>query len=55
MARMMHLVKGNKQDILDNYSQSKVRNGWFDVTYSGFPSGIFGAARPIEPLHSLGN
>jgi hypothetical protein len=32
-----------------------VHNGWFDVSYGGCYFGIFSAACPIEPLHSLEN
>ncbi len=55
MVRMMQLVKDNKQDILDNYNQYNVHNAWFDVSYGGCRFGIFSAACPIEPLHSLEN
>jgi hypothetical protein len=51
MVIMMQLVKDNKQDILDNYNQYSVHNAWFDVSYGRF--GIFSAACPIEPLHSI--
>ena len=55
MVRMMQLVKDNKQDILDNYNQYNVNNAWSDVSYGGCRFGIFSAACPIEPLHSLEN
>jgi hypothetical protein len=52
---MMKLVKDNRQDILDDFNQYNVHNSWFDVSYGGCRFGIFSAACPIEPLHSLGN
>jgi hypothetical protein len=55
MVRMMQLVKDNRQDILDDFNQYNVHNAWFDVSYGGCRFGIFGAACPIEPLHSLEN
>jgi hypothetical protein len=55
MVRMMQLVKDNRQDILDDFDQYNVHNAWFDVSYGGCRFGIFSAACPIEPLHSLEN
>jgi hypothetical protein len=55
MVRMMKLVKDNRQDILDDFNQYNVHNSWFDVSYGGCRFGIFSAACPIEPLHSLEN
>jgi hypothetical protein len=55
MVRMMQLVKDNRQDILDDFNQYNVHNAWFDVSYGGCIYGIFSAACPIEPLHSLEN
>jgi hypothetical protein len=55
MVRMMQLVKDNRQDILDDFNQYNVHNAWFDVSYGGCCFGIFSAACPIEPLHSLEN
>ncbi len=55
MVRMMQLVKDNRQDILDDFNQYNVHNAWFDVSYGGCRFGIFSAACPIEPLHSLEN
>jgi hypothetical protein len=51
----MQLVKDNRQDILDDFNQYNVHNAWFDVSYGGCRFGIFSAACPIEPLHSLEN
>jgi hypothetical protein len=39
----------------DNYNQYNVHNVWFGVSYGGCRFGIFSAACPIEPLHSLEN
>jgi hypothetical protein len=55
MVRMMKLVKDNRQDILDDFNQYNVHNLWFDVSYGGYRFGIFSAACPIEPFHSLEN
>jgi hypothetical protein len=55
MLRMMQLVKDNRQDILDDFNQYNVHNAWFDVSYGGCRFGIFSAACPIEPLHSVEN
>jgi hypothetical protein len=55
MVRIMQLVKDNRQDILDDYNQYNVHNAWFDVSYGGCRFGIFSAACPIEPLHSVEN
>jgi hypothetical protein len=55
MVRIMQLVKDNRQDILDDFNQCNVHNAWFDVSYGGCRFGIFSAACPIEPLHSLEN
>jgi hypothetical protein len=55
MVRMMQLVKDDIQDILDAFNQYNVHNGWFDFSYGGCGFGIFSAACPIEPLHSLEN
>jgi hypothetical protein len=55
MAKMMQLIKDNKQDIIDNFNHYNVHNAWFDVSYGGCQYGIFIAACPIEPLHSVEN
>ena len=55
MIKMMQLVKDDRQDILDQFNQYNVYNAWFDVSYGGCRFGIFSAACPIEPLHSLEN
>ncbi len=55
MVKMMQFVKENRQDILDQYNQYNIQNAWFPVCYGGCKFGIFSAACPIEPLHSLEN
>ena len=55
MVKMIQLVKDDRQDILDQFNQYNVQNAWFDVSYGGCRFGIFSAACPIEPLHSLEN
>ena len=55
MLKMMQLVQDNRQDILDQFNQYNVHNAWFDVSYGGCRFGIFSAACPIEPLHSIEN
>ena len=55
MVKMMKLVEDDRQDILDQFNQYNVHNAWFDVSYGGCRFGIFSAACPIEPLHSLEN
>ncbi len=55
MVKVMDLVKHNRQDILDAFNQYNVHNAWYDVSYGGCRFGIFSAACPIEPLHSVEN
>ena len=55
MVKMIKLVQKNQQDILDKFNQYNVYNAWYDVSYGGCRFGIFSAACPIEPLHSLEN
>jgi hypothetical protein len=55
MVKMMQLVQDDRQDILDQFNQYNVYNAWYDVSYGGCRFGIFSAACPIEPLHSLEN
>ena len=55
MVKMMKLVQDDRQDILDQFNQYNVHNAWFDVSYGGCRFGIFSAACPIEPLHSIEN
>jgi hypothetical protein len=55
MVKMIKLVKDDKQAMLDQYNQYNMYNAWYDVSYGGCRFGIFSAACPIEPLHSLEN
>ncbi len=55
MVKVIDLVKNNRQDILDGFNQYNVYNAWYDVSYGGCRFGIFSAACPIEPLHSVEN
>jgi hypothetical protein len=55
MLKVIELVKNNSQDILDEFNQYNVPNAWYDVSYGGCRFGIFSAACPIEPLHSVEN
>ena len=55
MVKMIKFVAESRQKILDDYNQYNVHNAWFDVSYGGCRFGIFSAACPIEPLHSLEN
>ena len=38
---------------LSDLGQYPIQNAWFDVCFGGCPYGVFSAACPIEPLHSL--
>ena len=53
--RVEELVLTNQEDVLKSFNQYNVRNAWFKVNFGGCPYGIFSAACPIEPLHSLEN
>jgi hypothetical protein len=55
MVKMMKLVQGNWQNIMDHFNQLNVHDAWFDVSYGGCQSRIFSTACPIEPLHTLRN
>ena len=55
MEKMSQFVNDDDQVTLDRYNQYNVHNAWFDVSYGGCKYGIFSAACPIEPLHSLEN
>ena len=55
MVKMIKFVNDNRQDVLDRFNQYNVYNAWYDVSYGGCKFGIFSAACPIEPLHSLEN
>jgi hypothetical protein len=53
--KIERLVAANDQASLDLLNQYNVRSAWFDVDYGGCKFGIFSAACPVEPLHSLEN
>ena len=53
--RVEELVLTNQEEVLNNFNQYNVYNAWFKVNFGGCPYGIFSAACPIEPLHSLEN
>jgi hypothetical protein len=55
MVKIMQLVREDQQETLDQFNQYNVHNAWFDVSYGGCRFGIFSAACPIEPLHSIEN
>ena len=55
MHRVISYVAENRQHVLDRFTQHNVHCAWFDVDYGGCRFGIFSAACPIEPLHSLEN
>ena len=55
MVKIIKLVENNNEDVLKKYNQVNVYTPWFDVSYGGCKFGIFSAACPIEPLHSLEN
>ena len=49
------LVDDNKTEKLKKLHQYNVQNAWFDIDFGGCPYGIFSAACPVEPLHTLEN
>ena len=55
MNKIINLVKLNQIDALEKLNQYNVYSAWFDVDYGGCRFGVFSAAMPIEPLHSLEN
>ena len=55
MSKVVKLVTNNCTKHLKNINQYNVHSAWFDVDYGGCKYGIFSAAMPIEPLHSLEN
>ena len=55
MDRIKWLVANNQKESLKKLNQYNVYSAWFDVDYGGCKYGIFSAASPIEPLHSLEN
>ena len=54
-SRILNLVQTNNTKELHNLNQYCVNNAWFKVNFGGCPYGIFSAACPVEPLHSLEN
>ena len=55
MEPIQKLVEENKSEELKEMNQYNVQNAWFDVDFGGCPYGIFSAACPVEPLHSIEN
>ena len=55
MKTIQDMVEQNQTKKLDDLNQYHVQNAWFDVDFGGCPYGIFSAACPVEPLHSLEN
>ena len=55
MKAIQDMVEQNQTKKLDDLNQYHVQNAWFDVDFGGCPYGIFSAACPVEPLHSLEN
>ena len=53
--RIRHLVESRNRVELQKLNQYCVKNAWFKVDFGGCPYGIFSAACPVEPLHSLEN
>lgn len=53
MDRVKTLVSLNQTKALAKLNQYNVYNAWYDVDFGGCVYGIFSAASPIEPLHSL--
>ena len=55
MKTIQDMVEQNQTKKWDDLNQYHVQNAWFDVDFGGCPYGIFSAACPVEPLHSLEN
>jgi hypothetical protein len=55
MSNIINLVASNNTEALNAMNQYNVQSAFFDFRYGGCPYGIFVAACPIEPLHSLEN
>jgi len=55
MTKIKQLVANNQVQALEKLNQYNVYCAWFDVDFGGCKYGIFSAAMPIEPLHSLEN
>ena len=53
--RIQQLVAMNNYVELKKLCQYNVENAFFKVDFGGCPYGVFGAAMPIELLHSLEN
>ena len=53
MGFIRYLVENNHVEELADLDQYPIHNAWFDVCFGGCPYGIFSAACPVEPLHSL--
>jgi len=53
MVKMMRYVKENQKKKLQRFNQYRVHSAFFDVCFGGCRYGIFSAAMPVEPLHSL--
>ena len=49
------LIESKNYAALKQINQYCVDNAWFDVDFGGCPYGIFSAACPVEPLHSIEN
>jgi hypothetical protein len=55
MVKTIDLMRRNQHAILDNINEYNVHSAWFEVDYGGCRFGIFSAATPVEPLHTLEN
>jgi hypothetical protein len=53
MTKMNHCLATNDTERLKRYNQYNISSPWFELQYGGDRFGIFSAAMPVEPLHSV--